>query len=83
METKMEGTQTDQIFAMHRNSRKRRRRKIIITVAAAVVVVAALLIGIKLLQSRVNSQFGSSSSMGGDSSSGSFSLSSMLGGSTR
>ncbi|MCD7929230.1 MAG: HlyD family efflux transporter periplasmic adaptor subunit [Clostridiales bacterium] len=63
METKMEGTQTDQIFAMHRNSRKRRRRKIIIiTVAAAVVVVAALLIGIKLLQSRVNSQFGSSSS---------------------
>ena len=63
METKMEGAQTDQIFAMHRNSRKRRRRRIIIiTVAAAVVVVAALLIGIKLLQSRVNSQFGSSSS---------------------
>ncbi|MCD8004042.1 MAG: HlyD family efflux transporter periplasmic adaptor subunit [Oscillospiraceae bacterium] len=63
METKVEGSQTDQIFAMHRSSRKRRRRKIvIITVVAAVVVVAALLIGIQLLQSRVNSQFGSGSS---------------------
>ncbi|MCD8376129.1 MAG: HlyD family efflux transporter periplasmic adaptor subunit [Oscillospiraceae bacterium] len=63
METKVDGSQTDQIFAMHRSSRKRRKRKIvIITVVAAVVVVAALLIGIQLLQSRVNSQFGSGSS---------------------
>ncbi len=56
------GNAGEEIFAQHRSARKRRKRRILITsIVLVVVILVAIIVGISVLRSKVNSQFGSDS----------------------